>query len=163
MNPPTHPPTHPPPQETYRPVRVGDTFLARGGMRAVEFKVLSVETGEEEEEGKYCIVGDETEVEISEEPLSREDDERLDELVRTWRSGWVGGLCKHLCFSLSLLYPPTHPPTHFLLPQTGLRRHWRVQEATGHDSRAGRAAPPPPPTLPFRYPPTHPPTHPPNP
>jgi hypothetical protein len=25
--------------ESYRPVRVGDTFLARGAMRAVEFKV----------------------------------------------------------------------------------------------------------------------------
>jgi transitional endoplasmic reticulum ATPase len=36
--------------EAYRPVRKGDTFLVRGGMRAVEFKV--VETDPE----PYCIV-----------------------------------------------------------------------------------------------------------
>ena len=36
--------------EAYRPVRKGDTFLVRGGMRAVEFKI--VETDPE----PYCIV-----------------------------------------------------------------------------------------------------------
>lgn len=56
-------------KETYRPVRVGDTFLAHGAMRTVEFKVVSVETEEEGEDARYCIVGDETEVEIAEEPL----------------------------------------------------------------------------------------------
>lgn len=56
-------------KETYRPVRVGDTFLAHGAMRQVEFKVVSVETEEEGEDARYCIVGDETEVEIAEEPL----------------------------------------------------------------------------------------------
>ncbi len=56
-------------KETYRPVRVGDTFLAHGAMRTVEFKVVSVETEAEGEDARYCIVGDETEVEIAEEPL----------------------------------------------------------------------------------------------
>ena len=37
-------------------------------MRAVEFKVVSVET-EGEAEAEYCIVGDETEIEIAEESL----------------------------------------------------------------------------------------------
>jgi transitional endoplasmic reticulum ATPase len=36
--------------EAYRPVRKGDTFLVRGGMRAVEFKVV------ETDPAPYCIV-----------------------------------------------------------------------------------------------------------
>jgi transitional endoplasmic reticulum ATPase len=36
--------------EAYRPVRKGDLFLVRGGMRAVEFKV------EETDPPEYCIV-----------------------------------------------------------------------------------------------------------
>ena len=40
--------------EAYRPVRKNDLFLVRGGMRAVEFKV--VETDPEE----YCIVAPDT-------------------------------------------------------------------------------------------------------
>ena len=56
-------------KEKYIPIRAGDTFLARGGMRAVEFKVISVET-EDEEDAKYCMVTDETEVEIADEPLN---------------------------------------------------------------------------------------------
>jgi transitional endoplasmic reticulum ATPase len=36
--------------EAYRPVRKGDLFLVRGGMRAVEFKVVETDPAE------YCIV-----------------------------------------------------------------------------------------------------------
>ena len=36
--------------EAYRPLRKGDTFLVRGGMRAVEFKVV------ETDPAPYCIV-----------------------------------------------------------------------------------------------------------
>ena len=42
--------------EAYRPVRKGDTFLARGGMRSVEFKVVETDPGE------YCIVAPDTEI-----------------------------------------------------------------------------------------------------
>lgn len=38
--------------EAYRPVRKGDLFLVRGGMRAVEFKVVETDPPE------YCIVSD---------------------------------------------------------------------------------------------------------
>lgn len=55
--------------DTYRPVRKGDTFLARGGMRAVEFKVVEVENAE------YCIVSSETEIFCEGEPIKREDEE----------------------------------------------------------------------------------------
>ncbi|MCQ2818567.1 MAG: hypothetical protein MJ252_14960 [archaeon] len=41
-------------KDTYRPVHKGDTFLCRGGFKAVEFKV--VETDPE----KCCIVGPQT-------------------------------------------------------------------------------------------------------
>jgi len=60
--------------EAYRPVRKGDTFLARGGMRGVEFKV--VETDPE----NYCIVAPDTEIFCEGEPLNREDEEKLDEV-----------------------------------------------------------------------------------
>ena len=62
--------------EAYRPVRKGDTFLARGGMRGVEFKV--VETDPE----TYCIVAPDTEIFCEGEPLNREDEEKLDEVCR---------------------------------------------------------------------------------
>jgi hypothetical protein len=60
--------------EAYRPVRKGDTFLARGGMRGVEFKVVETDPAE------YCIVAPDTEIFCEGEPLNREDEEKLDEV-----------------------------------------------------------------------------------
>ena len=40
--------------EAYRPVRKDDLFLVRGGMRAVEFKVVEVDPGD------FCIVAPDT-------------------------------------------------------------------------------------------------------
>ena len=37
-------------QEAYRPVRKDDLFLVRGGMRAVEFKIVETDPAD------YCIV-----------------------------------------------------------------------------------------------------------
>ena len=71
--------------EAYRPVRKGDTFLARGGMRSVEFKV--VETDPE----NYCIVAPDTEIFTEGEPINREDEEKLDE-VRAGRRRAAQGL-----------------------------------------------------------------------
>lgn len=42
--------------EAYRPVRKGDLFLVRGGMRSVEFKVIETDPGE------YCVVAPDTEI-----------------------------------------------------------------------------------------------------
>lgn len=53
----------------YRPVRKGDTFVARGAGRAVEFKVI--ETDPEE----YCIVAQDTVIHNEGEPLKREEEE----------------------------------------------------------------------------------------
>ncbi|CAG8461074.1 2774_t:CDS:2 [Ambispora gerdemannii] len=55
--------------EAYRPVRKGDLFLVRGGMRAVEFKVVETEPPE------YCIVSPETVIHCEGEAIRREDEE----------------------------------------------------------------------------------------
>ncbi|ONM06234.1 Cell division control protein 48 homolog D [Zea mays] len=60
--------------EAYRPVRKGDLFLVRGGMRSVEFKVIETDPSE------YCIVAPDTEIFCDGEPIKREDEERLDEV-----------------------------------------------------------------------------------
>jgi len=61
----------------FRPLKVGDTFLARGGMRQVEFKVISVEMAEDSA-ADYCIVGEETIIYCSDnDALGREEDDRL--------------------------------------------------------------------------------------
>lgn len=56
--------------EAYRPVRVGDTFLARGGMRAVELKVV------ETDPSPYCIVAQDTVIHCEGDPIKREDEEQ---------------------------------------------------------------------------------------
>ncbi|RVW52963.1 Cell division cycle protein 48-like [Vitis vinifera] len=60
--------------ESYRPVRKGDLFLVRGGMRSVEFKVIETDPGE------YCVVAPDTEIFCEGEPIKREDEERLNEV-----------------------------------------------------------------------------------
>jgi len=58
--------------EAYRPVTKGDHFLCRGGMRAVEFKVVDCEPA------PSCIVQPDTQIHCEGEPIKREDEERLD-------------------------------------------------------------------------------------
>ena len=52
----------------------GDTFLVRGGMRSVEFKVV------ETDPDQYCIVAPDTEIYCEGEPIRREDEEKLDDV-----------------------------------------------------------------------------------
>ena len=56
--------------EAYRPVRQGDLFTVRGGMRAVEFKVVEVDPPE------YGIVAQDTVIHCEGEPINREDEEQ---------------------------------------------------------------------------------------
>lgn len=84
----------------YRPVRKGDLFLVRGGMRSVEFKVIETDPGE------YCVVAPDTEIFCEGEPVNREDEERLDEV------GYddVGGFRKQMAQIRELVaLPPRHP------------------------------------------------------
>ncbi|KAJ7379606.1 hypothetical protein OS493_014001 [Desmophyllum pertusum] len=55
--------------EVYRPIRKGDMFLVRGGMRAVEFKVI------ETDPSPYCIVAPDTVIHCEGEPVKREEEE----------------------------------------------------------------------------------------
>ncbi|CEP62380.1 AAA family ATPase CDC48 LALA0_S05e04346g [Lachancea lanzarotensis] len=55
--------------EAYRPVRKGDHFVVRGGMRQVEFKVVDVEPEE------YAVVAQDTVIHSEGEPINREDEE----------------------------------------------------------------------------------------
>ena len=47
----------------------GDIFLVRGGMRAVEFKIV------ETDPSPYCIVAPDTVIHCEGEPIKREDEE----------------------------------------------------------------------------------------
>merc|ERR1711881_404492 len=55
--------------EAYRPIHKGDTFIVRGGMRAVEFKII------ETDPSPYCIVAPDTVIHCEGEPVKREDEE----------------------------------------------------------------------------------------
>jgi transitional endoplasmic reticulum ATPase len=89
--------------EAYRPVRKGDTFLVRGGMRTVEFKVVETDPGD------YCIVAPDTEIYCEGEPIVREDEEKLDEV------GYddVGGVRKQMAQIRELVELPLRHPQLF--------------------------------------------------
>ncbi len=59
-------------KDCYRPVRKGDTFVVRGGFKAVEFKIVETDPGE------HVIVSQNTMIHDEGEPISREDEERSD-------------------------------------------------------------------------------------
>ncbi|CAM0955284.1 unnamed protein product [Alopecurus aequalis] len=88
----------------YRPVRKGDLFLARGGMRSVEFKVVETDPAE------YCVVAPDTQVFCDGEPIRREDEEeKLDEV------GYddVGGVRKQMAQIRELVELPLRHPQLF--------------------------------------------------
>ncbi|CAL4960299.1 unnamed protein product [Urochloa decumbens] len=91
--------------DAYRPVRKGDLFLVRGGMRSVEFKVVDIQPAGVE----YCIVSNETEIFCDGEPIKREDEERLDGV------GYddVGGMRKQLAQIRELVELPLRHPQLF--------------------------------------------------
>ncbi|EDQ85746.1 uncharacterized protein MONBRDRAFT_38701 [Monosiga brevicollis MX1] len=90
--------------EAYRPVRKGDLFLARGGMRGVEFKV--VDTDPE----PYCVVAPDTVIHCEGEPIRREDEEaNLNEV------GYddIGGCAKQLAQIKEMVELPLRHPQLF--------------------------------------------------
>ncbi|KAK6126208.1 hypothetical protein DH2020_040051 [Rehmannia glutinosa] len=89
--------------EAYRPVRKGDLFLVRGGMRSVEFKVIETDPGD------YCVVAPDTEIFCEGEPVRREDEDRLDEV------GYddVGGVRKQMAQIRELVELPLRHPQLF--------------------------------------------------
>lgn len=90
--------------EAYRPVYKGDVFLVRGGMRAVEFKVI------ETDPAPYCVVSPETVVHCEGEPIKREDEEEsLNEI------GYddVGGCRKQMAQIKEMVELPLRHPALF--------------------------------------------------
>ncbi|GAB2226975.1 hypothetical protein Droror1_Dr00008774 [Drosera rotundifolia] len=89
--------------ETYGPLRKGDLFLVRGGMRSVEFKVMETDPGE------YCVVTPNTEIFCDGEPVKREDENRLDEI------GYddLGGVRKQMGLIHELVELPLRHPQLF--------------------------------------------------
>jgi len=95
--------------DKFRPLRLNDIFMARGGMRAVEFKVTEIEMKEGEEDSEYCVVGPDTEILCEGEPLGREEDERLNEV------GYddIGGCNRQLAQIRELVELPLRHPQIF--------------------------------------------------
>ncbi|KAI3910820.1 hypothetical protein MKW98_016571 [Papaver atlanticum] len=89
--------------EAYRPIKKGDMFLVRGGMRSVEFKVIETDPPE------YCIVAPDTEIFCEGDPIRREDEDRLDEV------GYddVGGVRKQMAQIRELVELPLRHPQLF--------------------------------------------------
>jgi transitional endoplasmic reticulum ATPase len=91
-------------REAYRPVRQGDTFTARGGMRQVEFKVVEVDPPE------FGIVAQDTVIHCEGEPIQREDEEgNLNEV------GYddIGGCRKQMAQIRELVELPLRHPQLF--------------------------------------------------
>ncbi|ODV85968.1 hypothetical protein CANARDRAFT_7327 [[Candida] arabinofermentans NRRL YB-2248] len=90
--------------DAYRPVRKGDHFVVRGGMRQVEFKVVEVEPEE------HAIVSQDTIIHSEGEPINREDDENnLNEV------GYddIGGCRKQMAQIRELVELPLRHPQLF--------------------------------------------------
>lgn len=90
-------------KDCYRPVRKGDTFLVRGGFKAVEFKIVEVDPGE------FCIVSPNTMLFDEGEPIKREDEEQLDGV------GYddIGGCRKQMAQIREMIELPLRHPTLF--------------------------------------------------
>lgn len=89
--------------EAYRPVRKGDFFMVRAGMRAVEFQVVETDPDE------YCIVAPDTIIHCDGEPIKREDVEKLNDV------GYddIGGLRKQLAQIREMVELPLRHPQLF--------------------------------------------------
>ena len=90
-------------KDCYRPVRKGDTFLVRGGFKAVEFKVVEVDPGE------FCIVSPYTMLFDEGEPIKRADEVQLDGV------GYddIGGCRKQMAQIREMIELPLRHPTLF--------------------------------------------------
>ncbi|XP_067877325.1 transitional endoplasmic reticulum ATPase-like isoform X3 [Heterodontus francisci] len=90
--------------EAYRPVHKGDIFLIRGGMRAVEFKVV------ETDPTPHCIVAPDTILHCEGEPIKREDEE---ENLNDVGYDDIGGCRKQLAQIKEMVELPLRHPALF--------------------------------------------------
>merc|ERR1712055_438743 len=90
--------------EAYRPVYKGDTFIVRGGMRAVEFKII------ETDPTPYCIVAPDTVIHCEGEPVKREDEE---DALNAIGYDDIGGCRKQLAQIKEMVELPLRHPSLF--------------------------------------------------
>jgi len=90
--------------EAYRPIHKGDTFIVRGGMRAVEFKVI------ETDPSPYCIVAPDTVIHCEGEPVKREDEE---DALNAIGYDDIGGCRKQLAQIKEMVELPLRHPSLF--------------------------------------------------
>ncbi|NXG97053.1 TERA ATPase, partial [Loxia leucoptera] len=83
---------------------IGDIFLVRGGMRAVEFKVV------ETDPSPYCIVAPDTVIHCEGEPIKREDEE---ESLNEVGYDDIGGCRKQLAQIKEMVELPLRHPALF--------------------------------------------------
>lgn len=90
-------------KDCYRPVKKGDTFLVRGGFKAVEFKVVETDPGD------FCIVAPNTMLFDEGEPVKREEEEKLDGV------GYddIGGCRKQMALIREMIELPLRHPQLF--------------------------------------------------
>ena len=90
-------------KDCYRPVRKGDTFVCRGGFKAVEFKIVEIDPGE------YCIISPNTILFDEGEPIKREDEDQADGV------GYddIGGARKQMAQIREMIELPLRHPALF--------------------------------------------------
>lgn len=90
--------------EAYRPIHKGDLFLVRGGLRAVEFKVVDTDPQ------PYCIVAPDTVIHCEGEPIRREEEE---EALNEVGYDDIGGCRKQLAQIKEMVELPLRHPSLF--------------------------------------------------
>lgn len=90
--------------EAYRPIHKGDLFIVRGGMRAVEFKVV------ETDPSPFCIVAPDTVIHCEGEPVKREEEE---ETLNDVGYDDIGGVRKQLAQIKEMVELPLRHPSLF--------------------------------------------------
>lgn len=90
--------------EAYRPIHKGDLFIVRGGMRAIEFKVV------ETDPSPYCIVAPDTVIHCEGDPIKREEEE---ETLNAVGYDDIGGCRKQLAQIKEMVELPLRHPSLF--------------------------------------------------
>jgi len=90
--------------EAYRPIHKDDTFLVRGSMRAVEFKVV------ETDPSPFCIVAPDTVIHCEGEPIKRDDE---DDALNAIGYDDIGGVRKQLAQVKEMVELPLRHPSLF--------------------------------------------------
>ncbi|KAJ8949505.1 hypothetical protein NQ314_008198 [Rhamnusium bicolor] len=90
--------------EAYRPIHKDDVFVVRGGMRAVEFKVV------ETDPAPYCIVAPDTVIHCDGDPIKREEEE---EALNAVGYDDIGGCRKQLAQIKEMVELPLRHPSLF--------------------------------------------------